>query len=493
MRITKLWLMFKWVIQYELIRNHIVRKAVLVSFLAMIWVYLNVVYSSELMNLSIFSNPLIDLLVSILVTQLFFLYFTMNWFTAILYDGQSINQLLSTPLSKQEIAGAYFCGLLLRFLLYKAFIIFPLLYLAWVSHSLLLWDYVAIGVCFVLLPVVTLNLSLAISIIGAYVSPGGKNYRWLNLSIFSIIIVSTGFYVRYNIALRMQIASWLSSPLCWLGILILASTLALGNMRLLEQYWLKGRELKSPRKPSRHTWLPGQFYMFEREIANFFRVPSFAVNYIVMICMGAFFSFAFNHNIKLVMASIVPENISAILSVFFITQLLSTGMSSSIVAFSREGREWFGLKSLPLTLQSIFNTKLLFSTICDVLGVLPSIIILLISNKIQDWVTLCWLIPSVVLAIGVNTLLKIGMDLKFPDFTWNNPIQALRHPKRYAAYGCNLAFLALLISSLILSDKIAGSVSISGVFVVVVWISIYIFIIRELAKSQVYTSKLIHL
>lgn len=170
----------------------------------------------------------------------------MNWFTAILYDGQSINQLLSTPLSKQEIAGAYFCGLLLRFLLYKAFIIFPLLYLAWVSHSLLLWDYVAIGVCFVLLPVVTLNLSLAISIIGAYVSPGGKNYRWLNLSIFSIIIVSTGFYVRYNIALRMQIASWLSSPLCWLGILILASTLALGNMRLLEQYWLKGRELKAP-------------------------------------------------------------------------------------------------------------------------------------------------------------------------------------------------------------------------------------------------------
>lgn len=75
MRITKLWLMFKWVIQYELIRNHIVRKAVLVSFLAMIWVYLNVVYSSELMNLSIFSNPLIDLLVSILVTQLFFVFY----------------------------------------------------------------------------------------------------------------------------------------------------------------------------------------------------------------------------------------------------------------------------------------------------------------------------------------------------------------------------------------------------------------------------------
>lgn len=246
MRITKLWLMFKWVIQYELIRSHIVRKAVLVSFLAIIWVYLNVMYNSELMNLSILFNPLNDLLVSILVTQLFFLYFTMNWFTAILYDGHSIDQLLSTPLSKQEIAGSYFCGLLLRFLLYKAFIIFPLLNLAWGSHSLLLWDYVAIGVCFVLLPVVTLNLSLAISILGAYVSPGGRNYRWLNLSIFSIIIISSGVYLRYNIALRVQIAHWLSSPLCWLGILILAAILALANMRLLEKYWMKGKSKKAP-------------------------------------------------------------------------------------------------------------------------------------------------------------------------------------------------------------------------------------------------------
>ncbi|MED0677892.1 hypothetical protein P4S83_14320 [Aneurinibacillus thermoaerophilus] len=438
-----------WLLARTILRDYFTfTKKKTILFIVTIILLWNVLYENAglFFHSVSFLSPSNLVMLSLIGTQIIFLYVTFNWLMSALYYGKNTETLLALPFTKSRIVWTYFAVTLLRFYAFKLLFFLPLVYAAMRAGDSSWTEWGLIMASLFLFPVFTQELSLLLLLVlfSFSVRKGGQHIAIILAAV--LFILTAALWLRSHPAYLNAIAETVHHPAFWFGLSGSIGALAVLLQFFIEKSWLKGRE-QAKQTSVAADFLPGMNnQLLKREIKNFFLTPTFIINYIAMAMLGTVFVFFFINNLS---AQLFPSVFSADdifmrgSAIFAAIYLLAMMMSSSTVAFSRDGTEWTYLRCLPLSFSALFHIKLWFCYAVDILAVFPAAIFLFWWLPLGSVVMIPVLGVAIAGSILTQTLVKMAVDAICPQFAWNSPAQALRHPKRYIAYLVNLIVMGL--------------------------------------------------
>lgn len=127
---------------------------------------------------------------------------------------------------------------------------------------------------------------------------------------------------------------------------------------------------------------------------------------------------------------------------FMVAGLFCT-MNAAAVSVSMEGKEWWIVKSLPLTAKNILDSKIIFNICLLAPFYIVSEIILMVTQNVSMMERI-WLISIPALVIVFSCVFGITVNLKFPKFDWESEVSVVKQSASSAIGGMGGLFVSLL-------------------------------------------------
>lgn len=177
--------------------------------------------------------------------------------------------------------------------------------------------------------------------------------------------------------------------------------------------------------------------LVKKEAARYFSSGIYVSNTIVNPVMALILAVALGFiDLNKIVASAgkLPVDINANNSIPFLLALLYCMMTISASSVSMEGKNWWIMRTLPISAKEILGAKLLFNMIFIAPFYIVSEIIMLFTVN-AGFLERIWLILIPGLTIVFSILFGLFLNLKFPKFDWENEVEVV---KQSAAVGLSL-------------------------------------------------------
>lgn len=430
-------------------RTRKIYNVVLICVLILFWSYLVEFFKGTFANKSVDDIFFYTVFYSVgIQTLLFFLGF--YWLMSALFFGKNINILLSLPLSKTQIVGAHFLPVLIRAYILEGILVLPAFYVNHQLGILNLYNEIQLTALFLVFPIIVLEITLFLLLL-LFRYLWGKSRIWVIAVSGTLLLLLSIWFRRSNWDGKEQMIAWIGFPLTWGFIFLFAIFFILINRLAINNWWLHGRERAASNQTAHgyKSYLTiGKSFASKlsvnfviREWKNFFRMPVYVTNYLATATVGmVIWAFLTKQlTVMKLQIGIDGEVLNAII-MFFMVFLLSLSMSSTLIAVSRDGKEWWALRALPISIYKILQAKWIANCLQDIVAILPAVFIAgFLFPTVDEWRG-----PLLILtffSIVIQTSAKLIIDGIWPDFSWSEPIQPLRSPKRYLSYAVNLFLL----------------------------------------------------
>jgi ABC-2 type transport system permease protein len=114
-------------------------------------------------------------------------------------------------------------------------------------------------------------------------------------------------------------------------------------------------------------------------------------------------------------------------------------MNPTSTTISLEGKEWWILKSLPVSNKMILDSKLVFNLLLDLPFFVIIQILLAVGNK-GDLIEIFWSVILMGAVVTFSCIFSLTMNLKVPKMEWDNEVVVI---KQSASAG--LSMLGMLL------------------------------------------------
>jgi len=182
----------------------------------------------------------------------------------------------------------------------------------------------------------------------------------------------------------------------------------------------------------------------------------------------------------------IPEfkfDISILIIIIIINQIIFTFSNLSITAISRKGKNAFFIKYIPI---SLYKQFLYLNLPQIILNIFISLIILGTAKYLLPEINIIYLIIMFIISILlniINSFLMLVVDLRKPNLEWDNETDAIKQNKN-KLYQYVLTIIIILILSYFSSifEKINLNLSI----IIILFILIFIlFLINKIIKNKI--------
>ncbi|WP_229725717.1 hypothetical protein [Calditerricola satsumensis] len=396
------------------------------------------------------------------------------WLMGVLYSHNELASLLALPLSERLVAAAFFLPVLVRAYLLEGLLAGPALAALFQTGSPTMGQGLRLVGLLLLGPPLVLGLALLLLLfLFAHVS--GRKHVWAG-AIAGTLLLLVGMLFRHHAGLALY-RFWeaTGSPRFWiagLGAAVLETWLV---GQAVPRWWARGREGhgENNRTPAHRRHRGGRFRevgehsplrsLVQREWARFVSVSAYLTNYLATSVVGIVPLILLAQRLATAETGRLPQMVGderllhALVAGAF---LLVYGLvsSGSLAAFSREGREWWTLRALPIPLARIFLAKLIANALLDLLGILPALLTACFLFPLPSSLRAGW-VAAVVLSLWLQTGVKVALDALSPHFGWTEPLQPLRGLKRYVSYVVNGAVIGGCAALAMLLQRLTGAFS----------------------------------
>lgn len=396
------------------------------------------------------------------------------WLMGVLYSHNELASLLALPLSERLVATAFFLPVLVRAYLLEGMVAGPALAALFQTSSPTMGQGLRLVGLLLLGPPLVLGLALLLLLfLFAHVS--GRRHVWAG-AIAGTLLLLVGMLFRHHAGLALY-RFWeaTGSALFWiagLGAVVLETWLV---GQAVPRWWARGREShgENNRPPALRRHRGGRFrevgerspllWLVQREWARFVSVSAYLTNYLATSVVGIVPLILLAQRLATAETGRLPQMIGderllqALVAgaVLLVYGLVSSG---SLAAFSREGREWWTLRALPIPLARIFLAKLIANALLDLLGILPALLTACFLFPLPSSLRAGW-VAAVVLSLWLQTGVKVALDALSPHFGWTEPLQPLRGLKRYVSYVVNGAVIGGCAALAMLLQRLTGAFS----------------------------------
>jgi ABC-2 type transport system permease protein len=235
------------------------------------------------------------------------------------------------------------------------------------------------------------------------------------------------------------------------------------------------------------------FSFIKRERINVLRSPIYTLNTVVInllvpIIMIATFLISNNGNLDLSKRLLIDFNNGGVLligitMIFFLSTMGGTSASSS--AISREGKEAWFMKAIPVNLKKQVDAKVYFASIIDLVAAL-FVEIFIISMIKTPWYYLILVNVPFILLVLIKNYIGILLDLKNPKLVWNDEAEAVKQ-NLTVLVGTIISFAIIGIMSFVSVLCFVININVYLVFLVftIVMVVCYILLALYIKKNQV--------
>ncbi len=177
--------------------------------------------------------------------------------------------------------------------------------------------------------------------------------------------------------------------------------------------------------------------LIKKEAARYFSSGIYVSNTIIGPVMAVALTVALGFiDLNKIVASAgkLPVELNVYNSIPFLIALIYCMMTISASSVSMEGKNWWIMRTLPISAKEILGAKLLFNMIFIAPFYIVSEIIMLFTVN-AGFLERIWLILIPGLTIVFSILFGLFLNLKFPKFDWGNEVEVV---KQSAAVGLSL-------------------------------------------------------
>jgi len=267
-------------------------------------------------------------------------------------------------------------------------------------------------------------------------------------SVFPPVILATKAILNTGMSWMPSMIIYLLSTAVFVFIIILLSTKV--YYKGLTAQNETAQPLGKAKRPIRGKQQGIITSVFIKEWRMLLRIPVYAINGLTSVFILPIMIFIMAGN-----NSIQEANIGQILNMLkdgkdMLSVLIITAMFSFIVGinpaastvYSREGENYYFLKSLPISQRQLLTGKLLFSISIDILAIILTAATLYYFLPLAVWNYIGAIILSLLISIATSAL-NIAVDFKNPKLEWTSHQQAIK--QNFNSLIGMLLSLALLI------------------------------------------------
>ncbi len=380
--------------------------------------------------------------------------------------------------------------------------------------SILFYVFALIGVLFV--PVIPLVIATIFGTVITAVSSRMKNKSIAQSALSVLIIVGVmflsfasgnmteSFTEEQFINLANTISSTFSRiypPAVWLGeaivgakalkLLVFAglslAVMALALFIIAKNYESVIRRLGS--FSAKHNYKIGKMEsrsiiktMYMREAKRYFASSIYVTNTIVgpilaaimsvAICIVGFDTLKSSFPFEIDIAGILPFAFSAVF----------TMMTTTSVSISMEGRQFWVIKSLPITAKALFDSKILFNLSLMLPFYIISQIAFIIALK-PTVTEILWLLLIPASVMLFVTVFGITVNLKFHSFDWENEVAVVKQSMSAAIGGFAGFFLSLILGVAVFVTPLAF-VNIAKLAVLILLFTATVILYKSNSKAK---------
>lgn len=448
--------------------------AVLLGVGEIIWLYSYLMYQLY-MGGSTLNTPQIVITMAAVVTGLMVFFFGIFHILSALFLAKDTEFLASLPISQGKVFLSKFLMVLLAEYPITLLLMLPPVIIYGFGQNAGIMYYLLAVLCIIMIPLVPLVISAFLSLLLMKIVSRSKN-RDLITIVGSIIFIIAIFAGQNYLLGRMPDnqqdfmmailnssntfvefmgrafppAVWITKVLTGTGsetilnlvYLVLISMAAFGIVYLMASFiYQKGAtaQLETVSKPGKTKLVykksSSVLTICKNEILTLVRTPIYALNSLVMVFVAPF----------LLTLPLIGGSMSNDPDLQFLYSLIDSGESqpwlilvvSGIIAlfmlvnpavsttFSREGKNMWILKNIPVKPDVQVLGKLLAGCLISFAGCFLSAIVVMFSFKISFTSTIMVIILSNIALIPINAM-GLFIDLMRPKLSWNNPQEAIK-------------------------------------------------------------------
>ncbi len=377
----------------------------------------------------------------------------------IIYGKKGYDMLVSLPVSKTSIVVARFISMYVTGLAVSALIILPgmIVYSVYGRPSPL--AYLIMLVCLIAVPMLSLAISAGIGALVWSVASGMKHKALVEaLMMLCVIglILGASMTVPVDSSLSdmenlKNMAGMMSDsigksypPSAWLGAAVNNSDLPVALGFLAVSIGLIGAAVgliswkfyeictRLNEKGARNNYSLSTLEkstvmraMVKREAKRYFSSGVYITNTVVGPVMGIAFSVALFFIDFEMLASKMPVVLNLRGAIPFILGGVFTILNPSCVSISMEGREWWIIRSLPVSKKQIFDSKIIFSICFQMPFYIVSQILAIIALRptVAELPVLV-LVPATIIVL--TSVLGIAVNCRWPKMKWDNEVEVVK-------------------------------------------------------------------
>jgi len=186
--------------------------------------------------------------------------------------------------------------------------------------------------------------------------------------------------------------------------------------------------------------------LVKREAKRYFSSSVYVTNTIIGPIMGIAFGIAlFFVDLETEMA-VFPVDINVNAAIPFILAGIFSLMNPVCVSISMEGKEWWIVKSLPLSAKNILDSKLIFGLSLIAPFWFVSEIIVMFALR-PSMLEMLWLIVVPAVAIVFSCVFGLTMNLQLPKLTWETEVSVVKQSASTLVGGLG-SFLIAIVGAL---------------------------------------------
>ena len=429
---------------------------------------------------------------------------------AILFENKDNDLLLSLPIKKQTVLFARFLSVMLYSFVIIFFITLPgiAIYISYINPGIIF--YISILFLLICIPVIPTILSSLIGYLLAFIS-SKTNLKGTFEIIYYLLVMGIYFYAMTNINTLLskiinnpqaleQIMKYALLPIYLINklfttnniiyllyfillsiittiifIYLLKSTYFkiisnLNNIKTKKDYKLKNNNSSSISNS-----------LFKKEIKRYISSPIYLFNTafgILILIIASIASFKYSSK-ELSAFMDLGTNLKPLLLVFIIITFVLSMTNSACCSISIERNNFWILKSSPIPIKKIFDSKLKINYLIAI----PVTIISLVLFTLSGYINIIELILLSIYAISINVSIShfgLLVNLKFPNMTSNNDVEVVKRSTSVLVGTIVPMFTLVILYIIILSLNLKTTTVLYTS--IIIWILLAIFLRTILNK-----------
>lgn len=185
--------------------------------------------------------------------------------------------------------------------------------------------------------------------------------------------------------------------------------------------------------------------LYKKELKRYFASSIYVTNTIVGPALGVILAAATIFTDEEAIFSTLPIEVDVKAVIPFILSMVFCLMTTTCTSISMEGKEWWIVKSLPVSTKRILDAKIIFNLSLYMPFVVVAVVLMMIG--LRPTVTEAVLFIAIpVLMLVFACVWGIFINLKMPQFNWESDVQVVKQSASAAIGGLGSAAIVLLLA-----------------------------------------------